>query len=468
MATNLGHDDVTVTLDELFANNSVAQLLPQDELLKHWRMVSSGSAKNINARGAFYMLQSRQPNNIRQKAFGTSPGAQFPEPTKSKYLTMNLAAVVDEATLQWDGNVDDQNSAELKQKPAKSLDYVETELEGIYASYARAHARQLWSDGTNELARVSAINAGTFTVTCNNAGNLFNVQLLEEGMLIEIRDSTGATVRGYFQIASVYRPTKTFIIDSNYVHDNTDAAAALAGLGIVNGDRIYPKNGYTQGWKGVDYLIATSGAFQSLADRTIHDHLTGVSIDASARALSAALMRRLRSARRNRRYGIKSKGKFYASSQIDAYEATAFATQKYGQTTSASTWATRKTSSSSTVKRSSGITTSPRTKCTKRPVGHRPLRAPRVQTAQEIRQLHSDGSRRRPTLRQREHLPQRGRSTRMRSAGGCRWCSDQSVYGWSRPRRRLTAWDLGCGMFPPVACRTLGSQVRSDKWHLHQ
>jgi hypothetical protein len=334
MATNLGHDDVTVTLDELFANNSVAQLLPQDELLKHWRMVSSGSAKNINARGAFYMLQSRQPNNIRQKAFGTSPGAQFPEPTKSKYLTMNLAAVVDEATLQWDGNVDDQNSAELKQKPAKSLDYVETELEGIYASYARAHARQLWSDGTNELARVSAINAGTFTVTCNNAGNLFNVQLLEEGMLIEIRDSTGATVRGYFQIASVYRPTKTFIIDSNYVHDNTDAAAALAGLGIVNGDRIYPKNGYTQGWKGVDYLTATSGAFQSLADRTIHDHLTGVSIDASARALSAALMRRLRSARRNRRYGIKSKGKFYASSQIDAYEATAFATQKYGQTTS--------------------------------------------------------------------------------------------------------------------------------------
>jgi hypothetical protein len=33
-------------------------------------------------------------------------------------------------------------------------------------------------------------------------------------MLIEIRDSTGATVRGYFRIQSVYRPTKTFIIDS--------------------------------------------------------------------------------------------------------------------------------------------------------------------------------------------------------------------------------------------------------------
>jgi hypothetical protein len=333
MATNLGHDDVTITLDELYANNTVEQLLPMDELLKHWRQVSRGSAKNINARGAFYMLQTQQPAYIRQKSFGNTPGAQFPEATNSKYTTMNLSAIVDEATLQWDGNVEDQNDAALKQKPAKDLDYIERELEGAYEHYARQHARQLWGDRTNELARVSAINTGTFTVTCNNAGNLFNVQLLEQGMLIEIRDSTGATVRGYFRIQSVYRPTKTFIIDSTYVHDSTDTTAALAGLGIVNNDRIYPKSGKDQGWPGVDYLIATSGAFQSLADRTIHDHLTGVSIDASARAISAALMRRLRSARRNRRYGKKSAGKFYASSQIDGYEGTAFATQKYGQTT---------------------------------------------------------------------------------------------------------------------------------------
>jgi hypothetical protein len=131
MATNLGHDDVTITLDELYANNTVEQLLPMDELLKHWRQVSRGSAKNINARGAFYMLQSQQPAYIRQKSFGTTPGAQFPEPTKSKYTTMNLSAIVDEATLQWDGNVDDQNDAALKQKPAKDLDYIERELEGI-------------------------------------------------------------------------------------------------------------------------------------------------------------------------------------------------------------------------------------------------------------------------------------------------------------------------------------------------
>jgi hypothetical protein len=336
--SNLAHDDITVTLDELFANNKVAQLLPQDELLQTWRMLSEGSAKNINARGAFYMLQSRQPNNIRQKAFANSTaGQQFPEPTKSKYLTMNLTAIVDEATLQWDGNVDVQNDAALKQKPAKDLDYVENEMEGIYASYARDKARQIWGDRSNELARASAINTGTKTVTCNNAGNLFNVQLLEEGDIVEARDGSG-TLLGYVQVDSVYRPTKTFIIAADYIKDSAGATTTLGSgggqLNIVNGTRFYPKGGYNNGWPGVDYLIATSGAFQSISDRTIHDHLTGVQVDAAGRALSAALMRRLRSARRNRRYGVKSKGKFYASAQIDAYESTGWATQKYGQTTS--------------------------------------------------------------------------------------------------------------------------------------
>lgn len=334
---NLGHDDVTITLDELFAKNRVAKLLPQDELLAHWREVSEGSAHNINARGAFYMLQSRQPNNIRQKAFGTSPGAQFPEPTKSKYLTMNLAAIVDEATLQWDGNVDVQNEAQLKQKPAKELDYIEREMEGMYAAYARDKARQLWQARDNELARASAINTGTRVVTCNNAGNLFNVQLIEEGDILEARDA-GGTLLGYVQVDSVYRPTKTFVIAADYIKDAAGVTTTLGAgggqLNIVNNTRFYPKGGFNNGWAGIPYLIATSGAFQSISDRTVHDHLTGVSIDAAGRAISAALLRRLRSARRSRRYGKKSKGKFYASAQLDGYESTGWATQKYGQTTS--------------------------------------------------------------------------------------------------------------------------------------
>ncbi len=334
MATYQQHDDITVTLDELYAKNKVADLLPPDSLLKNWRKVNRGTKLNINARGAFYMLQTRGPNHIRQKAFSNAnAGQQFPEPTNAKYITMNLTAIVDEATLQWDGNVDVQNKAELKQKPAKSLDYVGKLIEDMYKAYGRDKARQLWQNRTNELARVSAINTGTGVVTCNNAGNLFGVQLLEEGDLLEIRDAS-AVLKGYVRVASIYRPTLTFVVDTDAstILDLNGAPAALAALGIANNDRIYPKNGYNNGWPGVPYFIGTSGAFQSLADRTINDRLTGVSIDAGGAALSAALMRRLRSARRSRNYGDTSKGMFYASTQIDAYEATGFATQGYGQT----------------------------------------------------------------------------------------------------------------------------------------
>lgn len=334
LATNFGHDDVTILLDEVFANNTIEELLPDDELLTTWRMISKGPSKNINARGAFYMLQTRAPNNIRDKAFGTNPGAQFPEPTNPKYSTMNVTAIVNEATLQWDGNVDVQNKAELKQKPAKDLDFVQRQMADIFASYARDRARQIWQTRDNEIARVSAVVTATRVVTCNNAGNLFNTQLVEEGDILEVRDSTGATLRGYIRVASVYRPTKTFIVDANYITDAAGLTISMVTLAMANNDRLYPKDGYNNGWSGIPYLIATSGAFQSLADRTIHDNLTGVSIDASARAISAALIRRLRSARRSRRFGKKSKGKFFASAQIDGYEATGWATQKYGQTTS--------------------------------------------------------------------------------------------------------------------------------------
>lgn len=332
MSTHLSHSVITDTLDELFANNSVGQLLPDDELTKCYRKVAQGKKENINARGAFYLLQTRQPNNIRQKSFGTNPGAMFPEATRAGYLLMNLSAIVDEATLQWDGNVEDQNKGKLKQIPAKDMDYLEREMTGIYAAYARDKARQLWGNGVNELARVSAINTGTRVVTCNNAGNAWGVQLIEEGDILEVRDGSG-TLRGYVQVESVSRPAKTFTISANYIRNSSDTTAALASLSIANNDRIYPRDGFNNGWKGVDHLIGTSGAFQSLPDRTIHDHLTGVQIDAGGRALSASLLRKLRSARRNRRYGKKSRGKFYASAQIDAYEATGLATQTYGQTT---------------------------------------------------------------------------------------------------------------------------------------
>lgn len=326
---SLQHDDITITLDELFAKNKVADLVPTYS--DTYKRIKNADAKKINARGAFYLLQTRRPNNIRSQAFnGTNNGQQFPEANKSKWTTMNVTAIEDTATIQWDGNVEAQDEAMLKQKPAKDVDYVENEMAGIYEAYGRDKSRQIWQDRSNEVGRVSAINTGTRVVTCNNAGNLFNAQLIEEGDILEVRDNVG-TLKGYIQVDSVYRPAKQFTIAANYIQDTTEATVALAALGIANNDRLYPKGGYNNGYAGIPTMIATSGSFQSLADRTIHDYLTGVSIDASGRAASFALLMRLDAAARFRRHGRKAKGKFYASAQMYAIMATGLATQRDGQ-----------------------------------------------------------------------------------------------------------------------------------------
>lgn len=326
---SLGHNDITDTLDQLFANNSVADLIPSYS--RSWREIEEGPDKLINQKGAYYLLQTRKPSHIVSEAYGASAaGLQFPEANKSKFLLMNVAAVQDRATIQWDGNVDVENAPALKQKPAKNLDYVKNMLKGIYEAYGRDKSRQLWQNRTNEVGRVSAINTGTRVVTCNNSGNLFNAQLIEEGDILEVRDS-GGTLKGYVMVESVYRPSKTFVIDANYIQDTTESTVALATLGIANNDRLYQKGAYNAGWAGVPTHIATSGSYQSLADRTVHDHLTGVQIATAGKSASWALLMKLNSAQRFRKYGIKARGKFRASAQLDALFSTGMATQAFGQ-----------------------------------------------------------------------------------------------------------------------------------------
>lgn len=328
---SLAHDDVTVTLDELFAKNRVAELVPTYS--ETYKKIKNADTKKINARGAFYLLQTRRPNNIRSLAFnGTNNGMQFPEATKSKWTTMNVTAIEDTATIQWDGNVEVQDEAGLKQRPARDLDYVENEMAGIYEAYGRDKSRQIWQDRSNEVGRVSSINTSTRVVTLNNAGNLYNAQLIEEGDILEARDGSG-TLKGYIQVDSVYRPAKQFIINASYIQDTTESTVALSTLGIANNDRLYPKGGFNNGYAGIPTMIATSGSFQSLSDRTIHDYLTGISIDASSRAASFALLMRLDAATRFRRHGRKASGKFYASAQMYAIMATGLATQREGQMT---------------------------------------------------------------------------------------------------------------------------------------
>lgn len=327
----LGSADITNTLDNLFANNSVADFT-QKFVSPAWLEIENGPSKNINAKGPFYLYKSQAPNYIRSKAFGVNPGEQFPKPSKSKYALMNLVAIQDDATIEWDGDVDVQNNKPaLKERPARDLDYVKSEMRDIYEAYARDKSRQLWQNRTNEIARVSAIANGTGTVTTNNAGNLFNAQLIEAGDFLEVRDAAG-TLRGYVQVDTVQRSAKTFTVLAGSYRDAAGVTAAgLTALGVANNDRLYPEGGFNNGWSGIPYLTGATGNFQGVTNRENNEMLSGESYDAGGGSLSYALIRRLMSNSRYRNNGNKTRGKFYGSTQIDAFEATGIATQYYGQ-----------------------------------------------------------------------------------------------------------------------------------------
>lgn len=319
MGSSQGTTDsvITVTLDQVFAKNTVESLIPTYS--ETYKKLKKADKKKINALGGFYLVQTGAANSLVSQDFAAAAGGDFPQPTEAEYLQLTVPPITDRSTIQWNTNVEAQNEdATLKQKAAKSLDWIANDLESIYRFYGISKSRQVWQDRTNEVARVSAVNAGAKEITCLNAGNLFGVQLIEQGMRVEIFDA-GGTQRGdavtkVFTVDRVYQKTGKF----------TTKESLTAGMGIADGDIIYPAGSRNQGWAGTKYLSGTTGQFEGLNDRTIHPELSGVELPMSNRALSAAVFRRLIAAQRFRRRGKESNGKFYASSQIEAYELTRY------------------------------------------------------------------------------------------------------------------------------------------------
>jgi hypothetical protein len=321
-----GVTDTTITpmLDEVFAKVPMEKLFPNySEIWK--KKLKPAASHNINARGGFYLIQTGSSNSLETSDFTEAAGGDFPLAGESSYLKLNVSMKTDRSTIEWNGNVDAQNEAQQKQNPAKAVDYVGNELEGIMRFYAITRSRQIWQDGSNEVARISGVNTGTRTLTCNNAGNLFGVQLLEEGMLVEFRDASGNLrydgMSRFVKIESTDRANKTFRYSAETPLPN----------GVTNADRVYPKGSYNNGWAGIDFFLGTSGTFEGMSDRTSHYRTTGVRIPAGGKSVSAGLLRRMLSSQKYRRDGEESDGEFYASAQYDAYEATGFATQSFGQ-----------------------------------------------------------------------------------------------------------------------------------------
>ncbi len=325
--------NINNTLDNLYANKSVEDFTERF-ISPVYKEIERGDSKLISSKGVNYLRKTQAPNYIRSKAFGVNPGEQFAKASNSKYALMNVTAIQNDATIEWDGDVDVQNNkSALKEAPAKGVDWVKSEMKDIYKAYAEERSRQIWQARENEVARISATNTGTNTITCENSGNLFGTQLIKAGMFLEIRDNAG-TLRCYVVVDTVNRTGKSFKVKNNVgdalkyrIRDTNGAALTAIPAGVVDGDRIYPEGGFNNGWAGLKYLYGTSGSFQSVADRTTEYQLSGVAINAAGAAMSYLFVRRLVSSLRYTNDGMKVKGKFYASAQTDAWESTLLAAQ---------------------------------------------------------------------------------------------------------------------------------------------
>jgi hypothetical protein len=317
---------IDTLLDNIFSNKERPDLIPNAED-SCWMEVSKGNPGNMNQKGAFYLEQLGANNSSVDSQFAASEFEDFPMAGNSRYVRLNVPPLVRRATVQITDHAEIQDKSNLKETPVSNLEFLGNDIQGEMRFTAIKDARQLWGNRSNEIARVSAVNTGTRTITFLATANLFGARFLEEGMRTEFRDPSGVlrqTVgqEPYVRLESVNRSTVTAVYQPS---------TPIPGTVIAN-DIVYGKGDYNNGMAGIDYHTALTGAWQGLADRSLHDRTRGIRINAAGQSVHAALLRQAVSAQRNRidqGTGMRAKSKFYASAQIDAYEATGFAQQGY-------------------------------------------------------------------------------------------------------------------------------------------
>lgn len=319
--------DLTLTLDELYANDEMIQWYPEQSA--SFKRINRASPKLINARGGRYLIELKTPQAINAADFASSDAVEFPSGGFLTFLEMTVTPITHRASFSVTSNVTAQNKGALKQKPAKNYDYVMKATESITQAYGVKQSRDMWGNRVGEIGRVSGIS--TNTLTLNTAANLFGSFLFENGMQVEYRDGSG-TLKGYSYVKSVDRFNKNFVAELTTDPDGTTktSPAALTSA-VTTNDRIYMRGCYNNNWAGVSHFLEKTGAFQGLADRTAHYRLPGLREDKGGQTLTASMIRKMISDQEMRVNNDSVKGEFFGSTQVDAYEMTGLPTQVWGQ-----------------------------------------------------------------------------------------------------------------------------------------
>jgi hypothetical protein len=272
--------------------------------------IKQGKAHELNSRGASIVIR---PNNNASERWSTAEFEDFAPAGNSTLVKTTVPFVNFYKTAKFSRHVlaEDQN-------PSKITDLVTGEIDNCREMIDKSQNKFLWGDGSGELARASAFNAGTLVVTCNNAGNLFGVQLLEIGMEVEFRDNAGALKVGggvtWGRITAISEGNLTFTLSQG-------------PSDVANGDRIYLRDSYNSAPRGFLYQVNNSGAWQGLSDRTVYRGTSPAVVNANGAAMSEGFIRKAVSAMAFKKGMYPNKGqakggrkmKVYWNSQRDAF-----------------------------------------------------------------------------------------------------------------------------------------------------
>lgn len=263
------------------------------------KKVEVGEPEELNSRGAALVIR---PQNNAIDRFSTTEFGDYPNPGNSPLVKTTVTFINHTKSALFSHHVMAENML-----PSKITDVVTGQLDNCLEFINETKNINLWGDGSGERGRVSSVS--TLVVTCNNSGNLYGVQLMDVGMEIEFRDSSGVLIDATIprsKITAINEGTPSITVD-------------VAPAGLANNHRIYLYGSYNAHPRGFLYHIAASGAWQGLSDRTIYRGTSCPVQNASGATLSAGLMDKTTSGMAFKRGKRGGTSEYYVSSQWDAY-----------------------------------------------------------------------------------------------------------------------------------------------------
>jgi hypothetical protein len=287
-------------------------------LIKAWKQ---GKAAQINQRNAFIILNVDNASVIRYDA---TEFADFATPSNQSQLKTSIP--LQRVTKSF------SVSGAVRRQQATGTSLFDTVMDGA-DDVAEMMDKQLnfnaHGNGTGEIARASGV-AGT-TVTCANASNLYGSRQVYKNELVEFRATNGtlhSAGNRYSTVTAVDLAAKTFTVD------------AIASDATTN-DIVYDYGSYNNGFRGLAYHVAASGAWQGVSDRTTYRGLSSVVIAASSASISRALIDQLDGEMRFKiGDGAKPAGRIVYTSytQVAGFKALGYDLQRYnGSDTSLNT-----------------------------------------------------------------------------------------------------------------------------------